>query len=64
MNPFDSFSVVLLLLLLEDELDEQLLELFVAIIYAELLERVVIKNLEAVNVQDTDNRIFALVMTR
>ena len=38
VRPLDSFPLVLLLLLLQDELDEELLQLLVAVIDAELLE--------------------------
>lgn len=38
MFPGDPLSLVLLLLLLEHQLNEELLEFFIAVIYAELLE--------------------------
>ena len=38
MFPWDALSLVLLLLLLQHQLDEQLLQLLVAVVDAELLE--------------------------
>ena len=55
MDPFDALSHVLFLLLLQHQLDEQLLQLLVTVIDAELFETVVLKNLKPVNVQNTDD---------
>lgn len=52
--PGDSFPLVLFLLAFENELDEQLLELLIAVVDAELLEAVGVEDLEPVDVQDAD----------
>ena len=49
VDPLDALALVLLLLLLEHELDEELLQLLVAVVDAELLEAVVVEHLEAWN---------------
>ena len=67
-GPRDALSGVLLLLLLERQLDEQLLQLLVAVINAELLETaqsamagaarpVGREDLEAIDVEDPDHRL-------
>lgn len=38
MSPHNTLSLVLGLLLLKDQLDEELLKLLIAVVYAELLE--------------------------
>ncbi len=45
VDPFDALPLVFVLLLLQDELDEQLLELLVAVVDAELLKGVVFEHL-------------------
>ena len=45
-SPFDLFSDILLLLSLERELNEDLLKLFIDVVDAQLLERVVLEDLE------------------
>uniref|UniRef100_A0A2M4D5A0 Putative secreted protein n=1 Tax=Anopheles darlingi TaxID=43151 RepID=A0A2M4D5A0_ANODA len=54
MLPVDAFMVVLLLLELEDVLHEELLQVFVRKVNAKLFEAVVVKVLEAKDVQHTD----------
>ena len=54
MPPVDGLEVVLLLLQLEDVLHEELLQVLVGEVDAELLERVRLEVLEAENVQDPD----------
>uniref|UniRef100_A0A2M4B0Z9 Putative secreted protein n=1 Tax=Anopheles triannulatus TaxID=58253 RepID=A0A2M4B0Z9_9DIPT len=54
MLPVDALVVVLLLLQLEDVLHEELLQVFVRKVNAKLLEAVVVKVLEAKDVQHTD----------
>ncbi len=56
--PVDRLVVVFLLFQLEDMLDEELLEIFVGIVDAELLEGVAVKVFEAENVQDADGVSF------
>ena len=53
VNPLDAFSLIFFLLLLQNQLDEKLLKFFVAVIDAELFERVVVKNFKTVNVKNT-----------
>ena len=38
MHPRDAFPFIFLLFLFQDELDKELLELFIAIVYAELFK--------------------------
>lgn len=64
MNPLNAFLVVLLLLLLENKFHEQLLKFFVAIIDAELFERVVVEDLKAVNVQHANDSVLGCVRER
>ena len=54
--PRHALALVLLLLRLERELDEDLLQLLVAVVDAELLERVRLEDLEAVDVQHADGQ--------
>ena len=58
MRPLYILPLVFLLLLFEHELDEELLQFLVAIIDTDLLETVLLKDLEPVNVQDTDHSAF------
>lgn len=51
-DPLDALPAVLVLLGLQRQLDEQLLQLLVAEVDAELLEAVLLEDLEAVDVQD------------
>mmetsp|Transcript_28437 Transcript_28437/g.53762 ORF Transcript_28437/g.53762 Transcript_28437/m.53762 type:complete len:284 (-) Transcript_28437:102-953(-) len=55
-SPGDAFRLVLVLLSLECQRDENLLELLVDVVDAELFESVDVKNLEPVNVQDTQTQ--------
>ena len=52
--PLDSLPLVLLLLLLQHQLDEQLLQLLVAVVDAELLKTVLPKDLKAVDVKNSN----------
>ena len=52
--PLDPLPLVLLLLLLQHQLDEQLLELLVAVVDAELLKTVLTKDLKAVDVKNAN----------
>ena len=52
--PLNAFLLVLLLLQSEHMLVELLLQLLIGIIDAELLERVLCKDLESKDIQDTD----------
>ena len=61
VDPLDPLPLVLLLLLLEHQLDEELLQVLVAVVDAELLEGVVVEDLEAVDVEDADHRRVAVV---
>ena len=54
--PLDPLPLVLLLLLLQHQLDEQLLQFLVAVVDAELLETVLPKNFEAVDVKNSNYR--------
>ena len=54
--PLDPLPLVLLLLLLQHQLDEQLLELLVAVVDAELLKTVLTKDLKAVDVKNSNYR--------
>ena len=54
--PLDSLPLVLLLLLLQHQLDEQLLQLLVAVVDAELLKTVLPKDLKAVDVKNSNYR--------
>ena len=54
--PLDPLPLVLLLLLLQHQLDEQLLELLVAVVDAELLKTVLPKDLKAVDVKNSNYR--------
>ena len=60
MDPFNPFSLILLLLLLEDKLNEELLQLLVAVVDAELLKRVIIKYLKPVNVKYSNDSAVVL----
>ena len=53
--PLDLFLCILFLLLLQREFDKYLLQLLVHVVDAQLLERVVLKNLKAIDVEHTDN---------
>ncbi len=53
-GPLDALAHVLLLLQHKHVVVEELLQLLIAEVYAELLEAVVVKDLEAGNVQDSD----------
>ena len=52
--PLDPLPLVLLLLLLQHQLDEQLLQLLVAVVDAELLKTVLPKDLKAVDVKNSN----------
>ena len=54
--PLDPLPLVLLLLLLQHQLDEQLLQLLVAVVDAELLKTVLPKDLKAVDVKNSNHR--------
>ena len=54
--PGDAFFLVLLLFLLQNQLDEDLLQFLVAVVDAELFERVDVEDLEAVDVEHADQR--------
>ena len=56
MRTSSSYPLVLLLLLLQHQLDEQLLQFLVAVVDAELLETVLPKNFEAVDVKNSNYR--------
>ena len=58
--PVNAFPSVFLLLLLQHQLDEELLQFFVAVIDAELLEAVGLKDLKTINVQYTNDSVFAV----
>ena len=53
LSHLDSLLEVLLLLRLERQIDEQLLQLLIAVVDAELLEPVLLKDLKAIDVQQT-----------
>ncbi len=53
--PLNLLEGVLLLLLLQCKLDENLLKLFVDVVDAKLLERVVVKDFESVDIEDTND---------
>ena len=53
--PLDALPLVLLLLLLQHQLDEDLLQLLVAVVDAELLETVLAEDLETVYVKDANH---------
>lgn len=53
-SPLNALSDVLFLFGLEGELNKDLLKLFVDIVDAELFERVLLENLESINIQNTD----------
>ena len=55
-DPVDPLLPVLLLLLLQDQLNEQLLQLLVAVVDAKLLKAVFVEHLKPVNVEDPDHR--------
>ena len=57
MLPVDGLEVVLLLLHLEDVLHEELLQVLVGVVDAELLEAVRVKVLEAEDVEDPDGAL-------
>ena len=57
MLPVDGLEVVLLLLHLEDVLHEELLQVLVGVVDAELLEAVRVKVLEAEDVKDPDGAL-------
>ena len=52
--PVYSFSLVFLLFLFQHQLDEQLLKLFIAVVDAQLLKTVAVKDFKAVDIQYTD----------
>ena len=54
--PLDPLPLVLLLLLLQHQLDEQLLQLLIAVVDAELLKTVLPKDLKAVDVKNSNYR--------
>ena len=56
MHPLDSLSLILFLFLLQNELDEELLQLLVAVVNAELLEGVTPEDFESVDIKDGDDR--------
>jgi len=58
VRPIDVLSLVLFLLLFQHKLNEQLLQLFVAVVDAELLEAVRLEHFKAVDVQHTDDGPF------
>ena len=58
--PVYAFSLVFLLLLFEHELDEQLLQLLVTVVDAQLLKTVAVEHLEAVYVQHADHGALAV----
>ena len=60
MDPLDPLPLVLLLFLFEDQLNEELLELLIAIINAQLLKGIIIKYLKPVNIKDTDDSAVVL----
>ena len=53
--PLDALPLVLLLLLLQHQLDEDLLQLLVAVVDAELLETVLAEDLETIDVEDANH---------
>ena len=55
-SPLDLLAGILILFCLESQLNENLLQLFVDIVDTQLFERVLLKNFESINIQDT-NRI-------
>ena len=55
VGPVDVLPLVLFLLLLQDKLNEELLQLLVAIVYTKLLEAVVFEHFKAVDVQHADH---------
>ena len=57
MLPVDGLQVVLLLLHLEDVLHEELLQVLVGVVDAELLEAVRVEVLEAEDVKDPDGAL-------
>ena len=52
--PFNSFPSVFFLFLFENQLNEQLLEFFIAVVDAELFKSIAVKNFKTVNVQHTN----------
>ena len=60
-RPLDTLRGILFLLCLERELDEDLLQLLVHVVDAELLKGVAFEDLEAVNIQEADG-VHALVV--
>ena len=64
LAPVDSLLVVLLLLQLKDVLVKVKLQLFVGIVDAKLLERVLLKVLKAENIKDADKRMLAALANR
>ena len=57
VDPLDSLVLVLLLFLFKHHLDEQLLELLVAIVDAKLLKAVNAKHFKTVDVQNADDTL-------
>mmetsp|Transcript_1173 Transcript_1173/g.4044 ORF Transcript_1173/g.4044 Transcript_1173/m.4044 type:complete len:375 (+) Transcript_1173:1293-2417(+) len=53
-DPFNALTLVLVLLTTQCEINKQLLQLFVDIVDAKLLKRVVFKNFKAIHIQDTN----------
>ncbi len=58
VRPVDVLSLVLFLLLFQHKLNEQLLQLFVAVVDTELLEAVRLEHFKAVDVQHTNDGPF------
>jgi len=54
-GPLNTFPLVLLLFLFQHQIDEDLLQLFIAIVDAKLLERVHHENFEPVDIQDSNH---------
>ena len=57
--PLDLFPHVLLLLGLEGKFDKDLLELLIDVVDTQLFERIVLENLETVDIQNTNNEVGA-----
>jgi len=61
-GPVDLFTEVLLLLELEHVVVEELLQLLVGVVDADLLERVLLEDFETGNIEDTNERVGSLLV--
>eukprot|EP01083_Nonionella_stella_P291265 991163_1 len=62
LNPSDSLLTVLVLLFLKSDFDENMLEFFIHVVDVKLLERVVLEDFKAVDIEHSDAQSCIIIL--